>query len=223
MQNSKNLRGRAGFTLLELMVSFAIVGFVLVIVASALRLGINTVDKGERRINFIERFRTSMNIINSQIQSQLPLTFEEDGERKYYFQGDRESIQFSTNYSIWDGQKGYVLVKYEVESDGDGKQTLSASENVIGMDNIRETMLFNDLDTVYFEYFYKGPTDEEGSWVEEWVDNLNLPEKVKVHLVRDGTDLSMIIPIRTAGTLSQMAGSRGDGIRRIPKERRDVF
>lgn len=190
-----------GFTLLELVVSFAILGFIVVIVAGAMRLGIHAVDSGQKKIDSIERVRTSLNIIDSQIESEAPLTFDDNGENKLYFDGQRDSMRFATNYSIWGGQSGYVVVNYKVDRDENGKQSLAVSENVIGIDEERDTTLFTGMDSIYFEYFYKGPTDENGSWVDTWTDDTIVPEKVKLHLVRGQEDYSLIIPMRTPRTL----------------------
>jgi prepilin-type N-terminal cleavage/methylation domain-containing protein len=187
-----------GFTLLELLISFAILGMIAVIVAGALKVGVQALSKGEKKMNSIERFRTSLNIVEAQIQSQTGLTYDDNGERKRYFRGGAESLQLSTNYSIWGGSKGYAVVSYTVETDNNGKQSLMATENVVGMDNAREVALFNPMDKIFFEYFYKGPTDEKGSWVDSWTDDLTIPEKVKLHLVSGEKDFSMVIPLRTA-------------------------
>lgn len=192
-------RSEGGFTLLELMVSFLIIGILVLIIAGAMRLGLNIVDKGEAKINSLERTRTSIKIVNSQIQSQFPIAFEEDGEKKFYFQGENKTMQLAANYSIWGGQRGYVLVRYKVETDESGKEMLTASENIIGMDNIKETTLFKSFDKIYFEYFFKDPLKEEGEWVDKWTDNFKIPEKIKLHLEAKGKDFSMIIPVRTAG------------------------
>jgi general secretion pathway protein J len=199
---------RRGFTLLELMVSLTLIAFIVVIITGATRISFDAVEKGEKRIDSLERVRTSMNIINSQIQSQSPLTFEEDGEEKYYFQGDTESMQISSNYSIWSGQKGYIVVRYKVEPDGNGKLMLTATEHVIGMDSKRETKLFHAMDSIYFEYFFKDPTEENGIWVEKWTDTVNIPEKVNLHLVNGGRDFSMIIPMRTSGSLARKSSNQ---------------
>jgi prepilin-type N-terminal cleavage/methylation domain-containing protein len=197
--------GKGGFTLLELLISFAILGIIVVIVASAMKVGVQAVTKGEKKMNSTYRFRTSLNIIEAQIQSQSGLTYEDNGEQKRYFKGDGESLQLSTNYSIWTGSKGYVVVSYTIETDNQGKQSLKATENVIGMDSPRETTLFNPMDKIFFEYFYKGPTDEKGSWVQTWTDDATVPEKVKLHLVSGERDFSMIIPLRTAASQNSAA------------------
>jgi prepilin-type N-terminal cleavage/methylation domain-containing protein len=198
------LRGDYGFTLLELMISFAILGIIIVIIIGALRLGLRSVDSGEKRMQSINRFRTSLNIIDSQIQSEIPLTYvDEDANTKYYFKGEREFMQFSTNYSIWGGEKGYVIVTYTVEHSENGNEVLYASENLVGVDAKRDTKLFDNFENIYFEYFFKDPTEEEGKWVDQWTDDTNIPEKVKLHLIKGTRDLSLIIPFRARGSLYQ--------------------
>ena len=194
-----------GFTLLELLISFAILGIIVVIIAGAMKVSVQAVARGEKKLASIERFRTSLNAVEAQIQSQSGLTYDDNGERKRYFKGDRESMQLSTNYSPWGGDKGYAVVSYEVETDRDGKQSLKATETVIGMDNPRETTLFNLMDKIYFEYFYKGPTDEKGTWVDSWTDDVTIPEKVKLHLIAGERDFSIIIPLRTASSQNATA------------------
>jgi type II secretory pathway pseudopilin PulG len=201
--NKEKIHGEGGFTLLELIVAFAILGFIVLIIAGAMRLGIHAVDSGEKRINSLERLRTSLDIVDSQVQSEAPLTTVDNGEKKLYFRGERDSMQFATNYSIWGGQTGYVVVNYTVEADNAGKQALAASENVIGIEGERDTNLFTGMDSIYFEYFYKGPTDENGSWVDTWPDDTTVPGKVKLHLVRGEKDFSLIIPMRTSGSIAQ--------------------
>ncbi|MEW6714612.1 MAG: hypothetical protein AB1306_05935, partial [Nitrospirota bacterium] len=91
----------------------------------------------------------------------------------------------------------------KVEADESGKEMLTASENIIGMDNIKETTLFKSLDKIYFEYFFKDPTEEEGAWVDKWEESFKLPEKIRLHLEAEGKDFSMIIPVRVNGALSK--------------------
>jgi general secretion pathway protein J len=189
-----------GFTLLELLISIAMLGIIIVILVGALRLGFRSVDSGEKKMESIERMRMSLFIIDSQIQSQTLLTYQGDEAldeeaAQYYFNGQRDSLEFSTNYSIWGGQKGYVVVSYSVSEEG-GKAVLYASEHVVGVEESKDTKLLDTFDDIYFEYFYKGPTDEVGNWVEEWTDTSQIPAKIKVHLIKGGKDLPLVIPVR---------------------------
>lgn len=199
----RGLREDYGFTLLELMISLVLLVIIIVIIVGAMRLGFRSVDAGEKKIESLERIRASFNIMDSQIQSQIPLSYDEEGVRKYYFAGEKASLQFSTNYSIWGGQKGYVIVTYMVSTEGKGKPVLYASENIVGIEGSRETKLLDAFDDIYFEYFYKAPTEEAGNWVEQWTDSSTIPEKIKVHLVTGEKDLSMIIPVRIGRSMLQ--------------------
>ena len=192
-----------GFTLLEMLISISILGIIVLIIAGTTRLGFRSVDSGERKIESNERLRTSLNLIESQIQSEIPLTYsDEDGSKKYYFKGSRDSLQFSTNSSLLSGQRGYILASYRVTPEQSGKQVLYAAENSIGLENKTEAMLLEGFDQIYFEYFYKDPTAEQGSWVTQYPDDTAMPEKIAVHMVRGTSELLMIIPMRTPGTLA---------------------
>lgn len=191
-------RSDRGFTLLELLISFSIIALIVLIIAGAMRLAYHSVESGEKRAEFLERFRGSISLINSQVQSEVPLTYTDDAEKKLYFIGERELLTLATNYSIWGREKGYVVVTYRIEADDSGKKTMTATEQTIGMESPRETKLLSGFDEIYFEYFYKGPTDEKGSWTDRWTEKTSVPEKMFLHLVLDKKDFSMIIPMRTA-------------------------
>jgi general secretion pathway protein J len=213
-------KSHKGFTLLELMISITLIGIVMLIVFGTMRLGYRSIEKAERTMEFLERVRTSLGIIESQLQSQIPLTYEEDGEKKMYFVGRKESIQFSTNHSIWSGQMGYVKVAYNVEQDGLGKLALYATENTISVQDTRKTMLLDNLDSVSFKYFYKDPTMEKGEWREEWPEKSTLPEFVTLNISDSSRKFSINLFIRIKNidlqSLPAQESSREPG-RQIPK------
>ncbi|NWF75480.1 MAG: type II secretion system protein [Nitrospirae bacterium] len=190
-----------GFTILELIISITLMGIIVVILMGAMRLGLRSIESGEKKTEQLERMRSSINIIDYQIQSQFPLTYtDEDGNKSYYFQAGQDFMQFATNYSIWNGGKGYVIATYKVIPE-DNKEALYVSENIIGIDEIRDTKLFDNYEKIYFEYFTRDLLTEEGKWVNEWTNEMSFPEKVKIHLIKDMNDFSMIFPIRTRGTI----------------------
>lgn len=195
----------SGFTLLELIISISIIALIVLIIAGAMRLAHHSVESGEKKADLLERVRGSFSVINAQVQSQVPLTYMDDAEKKFYFTGQRELMTLATNYSIWAREKGYSVVTYKVDTDSDGKKFMTASEHTIGLEGLRETTLLTGCDSIYFEYFYKGPTDEEGSWIEEWTEKTAVPEKMFLHVIMDKKDLSMIIPMRTTPTQPSQA------------------
>jgi general secretion pathway protein J len=188
-----------GFTLIELLTSVALLVVVVTMVAGTMRLGYRSVETGERRIEAVERLRRSMSVIDAQIQSSMPLAFEQQGDRKSYFRGDRRSLRFVTNHSLWRGRNGYAVVSYQVEPNAWGRLTLLVSENPVGLAVTAQTRLLVDCDDIEFYYFRKRVAGEEARWVEQWTDDVLTPEKIWFHVRQKGWDSSLIIPVRVTG------------------------
>jgi prepilin-type N-terminal cleavage/methylation domain-containing protein len=191
----------AGFTLLELLISITLLVVIIAITMGAMRMGSRSVTSGERKMDAQERFRTVFFLLDAQIQSQVPLTYEEeDGKKKYYFSGDEKNLRFSTNYSIWSGQRGYVIVDYTVKADDTGKEVLYAGEQVPGIEGRRDIRLI-EATGISFEYFHKELTEEQGKWVGMLSGESFIPEKVRVHIVEGTKKLSLVYPVRVGGEM----------------------
>jgi len=203
MSTQKKLSTTAGFTLLELIISIALFSIIVLIIAGAANLGYRSFNSGEKKLNAVERLRSSLTIIDAQVQSGVPLTLEDGGVKQYYFTGEQDALKFSTNYSIWGGQRGYVIVNYRVDADDRGKRTLSASEYKVGMENQKETKLLEGFDEITFDYFKQDATEEAGEWISQWVEEEMMPTRIRINLVKGGKSLSYIMPVRVGGPIGE--------------------
>jgi len=194
------LGSRRGLTLLELLISIVLMVTILLIVSGAMRLGYRSVDRGEKKVEYLERYRSSLAIIQAQVQSGMPLLASREGvSKRYYFSGAADSMRIATNYSIWGGQRGHVIVEYRVETDGNGDRSLVAGENMVGAEKKNETRLLQGFDEILFEYFFKDATAQEGRWVDAWTDSAKLPGKIRLRLIQGRKEVSMIIHMRAHG------------------------
>ncbi len=201
-----------GFTLLELMISLVLMGVVVLITAGAMRLGFRSAESGQSKIESIDRFRTSLNIIESQIQSTLVIKNASSKEDIDFtqFKGDRTSLQLRSLYAVWGGAKGPVFAAYEVREENRGGKTLYVTENPIMIPGAaREVRLFVSAKDIFFEYYYKGPTDEKGSWVDEWTDKETIPSKIRLTLNVGTKVLPLIIPLRRGINIQQVTSVAG--------------
>jgi len=194
-QKSKIKNYKQGFTLLELLISITIIGVIVLMVGSAMRLGFRSVSSGEKKVQSLARMRASLEIIDSQIQSSIPLVRPE-GKTLFYFKGTKESLQLSSNYSIWRLQRGFIIASYRVMPDEHSKKSLYVSEHIIGIKEKRDAKLLEGFDEIYFEYFYKDPLEGEEKWIVEWTDDSLIPKKVRLNLINGAKRFSLIIPIR---------------------------
>jgi prepilin-type N-terminal cleavage/methylation domain-containing protein len=194
-----------GFTLLELLISLTLLVLIVVIAMGAMQLGSRSVAAGEKKMDDQERLRTVLSLIDAQIQSQLPLTYGEAGNRKYYFRGDGKALRFSTGYSIWNGRRGYVIVDYRIEADGSGRELLSASEQIPGIEGQWSTPLL-EATGISFDYFYQDPTEEKGRWLELLPEGTVIPEKIRLRLARGGKKLALVFPVRVRHGIIPLPG-----------------
>jgi prepilin-type N-terminal cleavage/methylation domain-containing protein len=192
---NRKFRSERGFTLLELLISMTLFLLIVVILGGALRLGFRSIGAAEKKLDLLERFRTSVRIINTQLQSSAPLTYDEDGARKYYFKGDATNLQFATPQSVWGGENGCVIVSYRLQTTDKGRLALIASERLSGREEVQEVKLFDDLKALSFSYFSREGTEEEGKWTDEWSDNSRYPERLRVNITMDSGEEILLIPL----------------------------
>lgn len=199
----------SGFTLLELLISITLIGIIVVIVSSAFRLGFRSIEIGEKTTESLERLRSSFRIISFQIQSEIPLKYDQEGQKEYYLKGDSKFLQLATNYSIYGGKRGYVIAKYEVEQNDSGKFSLYVTERTIGMEDEKKVKLLSNFDQIYFEYFYKDLT-EEGEWTKEISEEKKIPEKILLHAQEGDRMYSFVFPLRISRQPQQLDTTHGD-------------
>jgi len=184
-----------GFTLLELLISIGLLALIVVILGGAMRIGFRAIDAGERRMDALDRYRTSFGILTAQLQSAAPLTYDEEGEKRYYLKGDDRSLRFATNRSIWGEDRGCVIVSYRLEAGEGGRLSLYASERPVGMEGTREVRLFDDLKSLSFAYYAREAAEEKGEWTEDWSDDTRYPEQVKLRFIRGGGEAEILVPL----------------------------
>jgi general secretion pathway protein J len=194
-----------GFTLLELLISITLLVIIIVLMMGAVRMGSRSVAAGEKKMEVEERFRSVVSIIDAQIQSQVPLTYVEEGSRKYYFRGDVKTLRFATNYSIWGAGRGYVIVDYRVEADNSGKEIIIVAESTPGARDHRDVRLI-EASSISFEYFRKDASEEQGKWVTSLTEADIIPEKIRLHLTQGRKKLSLLFPVRVGGKITGVQG-----------------
>ena len=202
---SRESEPESGFTLLEIMISITLLVILIAVIGGALRLTYRSINTGERKIEDIERLRNTVAFMSAQIQSAIPLTEGEGADKKFVFEGEKDTLQFATTTSIWGNQKGPVLVTYKLSQHNDAPPALHIVEQVIGLQSKKEAVLLNATPNLVFEYYYKKPSDDDGVWSDSWKEPDIMPERVRIHFGPETRQWTFVFPVRMAATLSQGA------------------
>ncbi len=221
------VRLRAGFTLLELILSIAILSAVLVTIYSTLSMGSRAWEKGERDIEKVQRMRVVMDLLSREIKTAYPYKVtpsELDAHKEFYaFDGKKDSLSFVSCVPLHGGSGKLSWLTFWVE---EGQGLVVVERDALRSDIFKEretidkdqmVVLDANATDIRFEYYRaeEGDTDEaaeeETAWEEKWdaEEEEELPRAVSVSVTfldkaaREGSDdeaytRELVIPLMIA-------------------------
>ena len=202
--------GKKGFTLLELMLSLAIMGLVLLIIFGALRVGTRAWEKGEKDVAVHQRQRAVLDLLSRQIASACIYEIKM-GDDAFYFKGSEGTMEFVSRSPIVPGSRtGVVYVEYAIQdAEGEGKKQLKLYEKDAGflkeedLKGLRDEDFFtliSGIEDLQFEYLKGGEDKSETDWQASWdpSEEKGLPLAVKIVLNQDEetAPINLIVPVR---------------------------
>ena len=221
------VRLHAGFTLLELILSIAILSAVLVTIYSTLSMGSRAWEKGERDIEKVQRMRVVMDLLSREIKTAYPYKVtpsELDTHKEFYaFDGKKDSLSFVSCVPLHGGSGKLSWLTFWVE---EGQGLVVVERDALRSDIFKEresidkdemVVLDANATDIRFEYYRAGEGDEdeaaeeETAWEEKWdaEEEGELPQAVSVSVTfldkaaREGSDdaaytRELVIPLMIA-------------------------
>ena len=170
-----------GFTLLEVIVTMTILGFILLIISGAFRLGLSAWDRGEQTREEYQRQRTATQLIYPADQIMVPYKIKtQKAEGDYLaFEGKANSLKFVSALSLRAARpEGFVFAIYEFKEGGqEGGRLVVYEKRVVNKDFFEEgpkeeegVSVLEGLSDVRFEYFRE--EDPEKTRTEAWARGL---------------------------------------------------
>jgi len=187
----------AAFTLVEVMVTLTIMGFIITMIFGVFRLGIAAWEKGETNKEVYQKTRIASQLISRQMKSAVPYKVKtQKAEGDYLaFEGKAHSLKFVSALSLKAKKpSGLVYAFYEFrEGERGGGRLMLYEGRVLNKDFLEQNPpedevipIFDGLADVRFEYYRE--EDEEknrtAGWVEEWSakEEKELPKALRVTL-----------------------------------------
>ena len=173
-----------GFTLIEVMVSLAVMALIVTVAFSGLRIGLNSWDRGSRRIEKLEERANVERLLNRQLALASPMPLNINDRMTPLFRGTDSRLEFISDYSLADGQGDFRKIDYAIK-DGHflyGEKRLpgyvpSESENP-------PTQTLSEFRSVRFRFLAMEPSGDF-KWVDDWKPEMGLPTAVEAKLNQD--------------------------------------
>jgi general secretion pathway protein J len=236
--------GASGFTLLEMVVTLTILGFILLIIFGAFRLGISAWEKGESSREEYQKTRAVSQLISRQLKSIVPYKVKtEKAEGDYLaFEGKARSLKFVSALSMRTKQpEGFVYAIYEFKEGGSkGGRLVAYEQRVLIRKNFFEedpkeesgVPLIEGVSDIRFEYYQEEDSlkSRKEGWVEEWMskEQKDLPRAVRLTVTykngpSEKEEISMTLLASVAANRFEdlKPGASGGFVRRTIRTRPD--
>jgi general secretion pathway protein J len=186
-----------GFTLIEMVITLTILGFIVLLIFGAFRLGLSASERGNSIKEEYQEVRILSQLISQQLKSIVPYKIKTKQEEGDYlaFEGKAQSLRFVSTLSMKANQpEGLVYTVYEFRGGAGGKGSLvlheaKAQNRDFFEDKLKEeseVVLFEGISEIHFEY-YKAENKEKNvkeEWVKEWntKEENELPKAVRMSI-----------------------------------------
>ena len=195
--NLVRARRVGGFTLLELLIGLTLLALMMVLMYSALNLGIRAWDVGDARAGAAADQRVLQSFLRRELSQVFAIRWRGIPDSKIAFEGSRQEIRFvsalSLDAGLRDGglQWGHLQLRDDADATAEhGSKALYLARdafdmqakdwsalNSLGAD--RETRLISGLRELEISYFGAENDQAAPQWSDKWANPHRLPQLIK--------------------------------------------
>jgi len=184
-----------GFTLIEVTITLTILGFIVLIVSGAFRMGASAWEKGDSLKDEYQKVRITSQLISRQFKSIVPYRVKtKKAEGDYVaFEGKSQTVRFVSTVSTRTRRpEGFVYAIYEFKQEGNDEGHLILYEQrALNKDLFDEypkeeegVSLCEGISKVKFEYYREENKEksQQGGWVDDWnaKEEKELPRAIRM-------------------------------------------
>jgi len=224
------MRARAaGFTLIELVIALALMGVMVLFMYSGLAFGLRGWDAADTNGRRTADRRIAENFLRREVAELFPMRWKDPLVLRLAFEGKPDLLRFVSVRPAGISVTGLSLVGVAVEQD-----TVKRTRNLVmrraspgdeqkdfgPLAQGEATILFEDIDSVAFEYYGAENDFTDPKWVDTWEWPGRIPQLIRIRVrTADGSYLPEMI-VRMM--LSEEAGCLESQFQRVCRPRRDT-
>jgi general secretion pathway protein J len=203
-------KASVGFTLIEVLIAMTLLGIMVVLLFSSMKICADSWQKGEDKITKVNDVAVVYQFFQHHLSTALPLWDDFSDENKVFaFQGKNQALQFVSSFPASAKKSGLQLFSLKLISDGD-EQIIQVSIApffpVAKGEEWRqeEVTLLRHVRNFSLSYFGSDDPQTEGLWQNDWLSKKSQPRLVKIKIERDDDSFwpEMIVELKSIGTLT---------------------
>ncbi len=209
-----SLRCRNGFTLIEVLIAMTLLGMMVVLLFSTMRICAESWQKGEEKISKVNETAVVYQFFKQHLSTALPLwdDFTDKNSRVFGFQGQNQEIKFVSSFPASAKKTGLQLFSVKLKTDDEGSYIQVAITPFFPSAEgeqwrKEEVTLLEHAGSFSLSYFGSDDPLSEGYWQDVWLQETQ-PKLVKIKIGREDGNYwpEMIIDLKYAGASADTAG-----------------
>ena len=172
------MRGDRGYSLLELLIALALIGFIAIAIGSGMRFGARAWERSDAKLDALVRVDGAQSLLRTLLGQAVPRALDPSiAGDPLLFRGTGERLQFSAVAPSAFAAKGIAQFVLSVEGGRDGKRLVLSWQGLNGPHE-REVILSGARE-VTLAY---GALDQHGTidWTADWTEQSGAPALVRV-------------------------------------------
>ena len=196
-------RRRAGFTLVELLVSLAVLALVALVMVSGLRFVVRAVASTDNRREALEELTLGLSVLRGELERAEPLMQKVGQQDLVLFEGTPDRLRFANVEPPYLAGPPYLAYEYSVALD-DGSYRIALRRvpfdpnepDLAVVEEAEPRTVLRTGQALQFSYFGKLRERDKPSWHGEWPPGPRLPDAIRLAGGEDPGWPDLVVPIR---------------------------
>jgi general secretion pathway protein J len=181
-----------GFTLIEVLIAMTLLGIMVVLLFSSMKICADSWQKGEDKITKVNDVAVVYQFFQHHLSAALPLwdDFSEENNKLLSFQGNNQMVQFVSSFPASAKKAGLQLFSLKLIKDDDEQIVQVSITPFYPLEKgeewrKEEVALLRHVRSFSLNYFSSDTSQAEPIWNEDWLGQETMPRLVKIKIESD--------------------------------------